>query len=98
MSKPEDITKEVESFKNSLQPYVGYDIMVGGLVSKSIKNLTDVQELLKEVTAKSVQEALAKIQALRDVFAPYGSYAPEMLRTLNSIADKISNLQNSYSS
>ena len=94
MSKTEDIVKEAESLKNSLQQYLSYDSMVGGLISKSIKNLADAQELLKKKpTAKNVKEALAKAQTVKDGFAPYGSYAPEMMKSIDSLVEKISKLQ-----
>lgn len=92
MSKPEDISKEVEMYKNNFKQYLGYDSQVGGIVSKSIKNLEDAQELLREATSKSIQEALVKVQAVRDVLMPYGSYVPEMVKAFNLLLEKISKL------
>ena len=92
MSNTEDIVKELDTFKNSLRQYLGYDSQVGGLVSRLIKNLEEAQELLRETTSKNIQEAYVKVQTVRDALTPYMSYVPEMVRTINLLLEKVSKL------
>lgn len=90
MSKMEDIISELETFKHGLQQYLAYDYDVGGIVSKSIKNLDDAQQLLKKESVESIQEALVKLQTVKQTLYPYQSYAPAMLNAFNAVIEKIS--------
>ena len=93
MYKTEDIIIEVENIKKTLEQYLGYDSMVGGLISRSIKNLTDAQTLLENPSSKNAEEALAKVQIVKNDLSPYGSYAPKFMVDFNSLVDKISKLE-----
>ena len=100
MSKIEDIVKEMETYKNNLRQFLVYDYDVGGLVSKSIKNFEEAQILLNKATAESIKEALVKVKTVMETVSPYVSYVPgedralalEMMRALNSLIEKISQL------
>ncbi len=89
MSKIEDIINELDTFKRGLQQYLSYDYNVGGIVSKSIKNLEEAQQLLQQGAAENRQEALSKLETVKQTLSPYQSYAPAMLNAFNAVLEKI---------
>ncbi len=89
MSKIEDIVNELETFKRGLQQYLSYDYDVGGIVSKSIKNLEEAQQLIQKGSAESRQEALIKLETVKQILSPYQSYAPAMLNAFIAVVEKI---------
>jgi len=93
MSGVDEVVEALKSLESALASYVGYDSMVGGLVSRSMKMLAEARRVLSEPTEENIQEALKNVRACRDGLSPYAGYAPELMRQAEDVIGKLQSLQ-----
>ena len=93
MSAADDVIQAIKSFEDDVKGFMFYDSMVGGLVSRSLKTLTEAREILSRPTGANYQEALEKIEGVRSNLGPYVGYAPSMAAKIDSIIGKLKDLK-----
>lgn len=92
MSEINEVMEALKSLESGLAGYMGYDSMVGGLVSRSIKTLAEVRQILGNPTKKNIQEALKKVKGCKDSLSPYAGYAPDLVRKADLVIGKLRTL------
>jgi len=81
--------KLIESLEEKVTPYLTFDNQVNGLVSKSLKTLTEIRTLLQNPTPENLQNAQLKGQQLREDLTPYLWLAPDIANKIDLILDKL---------
>lgn len=89
MSAVSEVVQTLKSLESDLGGYMAYDSMVAGLVSRSIKTLAETRKILSKPTKKNAQEALRKIEGVKNDLSPYASYAPALVIKIESIIGKL---------
>ena len=85
----EEVIEGINGLEQIADGYMGYDDMVGGLVSSSIKSIRDAKKVLEDPTKGNINKALKLIQEVKDGFEPYGGYAGDVMDKVNSVIEKI---------
>ena len=85
----EEVVEGIKDLEQVTDGFMGYDDMVGGLVSSSITNLRDARKLLDNPTKANIGKALKLIQGVKDGFEPYAGYAEDLMKNVNSVIVKI---------
>jgi hypothetical protein len=92
MSEVNEALSAVSDLGNIVRGYMVYDGETGGLVSKIMGIINEVEELLLKPTRENIQEALEKAQICRDDCSYYTSEAPDAWRQVNLLAEKLKKL------
>ena len=89
MSTVNEVIQLLKSLEDDLNAYIYYDGQVGGLVSRSIKSLTEARGMLNEPTKLNAQETLKRVEGVRDEISPYAGYVPGFWTKINSVIEKL---------
>ena len=89
MSGVNEALEAIRSLETTLNGYMEYDGMVGGLVSRSLRTLVEMRGLLETPTKANVQEALNKFQGIYDRVSPYAGEAPDVVGKANLVMEKL---------
>jgi hypothetical protein len=92
MSEVNEALSAVSDLGNIVRGYMVYDGETGGLVSKIMGIINEVEDLLLEPTMENIQEALEKAQICRDDCSYYTSEAPDAWRQVNLLVEKLKKL------
>jgi hypothetical protein len=85
MGTVKDVVDKIADLENVANGYLSYDAMIGGLVSKSIKNLGEAKKLLDDPTKANIAQSLAKIQNMKNDFEPYAAYATDVIEKVDAV-------------
>jgi hypothetical protein len=92
MGTVKDVVDKISDLENVANDYLGYDAMVGGLVSKSIKGLREAKKLLEDPTKSNTEKSLEKIQTMKNDFEPYSAYATNVIEKVDAVIAAYKNL------
>ena len=89
MSTVSEVLELIASVEGNIGAYISYDSFVGGLVSRSLKTLSETRAILQNPTPESTQEAKNRIQGLKEDLGPYISQAPDIAQKIDEILNKL---------
>ena len=89
MSTVNDVLELIATVEGNIGAYISYDSFVGGLVSRSLKTLSETRAILQTPTSESIREAEDKIQGLKEDLGFYISQAPEVAQKIDEILNKL---------
>ena len=89
MSAVSEVLEMIASVEGSIGAYISYDGFVGGLVSRSLKTLSETKAILQNATSESIREAEDKIKGLKEDLGSYISQAPEVAQKIDEILNKL---------
>jgi len=84
MSDVGEALKKIGEVKRTAEGYLAFDALAGGLISKTVKELTAMEQLLENPSAHDVDECLKKVDSLLETFSPYRSYAADIIDKIAS--------------